>query len=383
MFRHLSRSLTGRTAQPSTRRALSNPTHPVEQLKQTLRALQHNEQPLPTLRQLNTSELMTEVRDWYKAEYDAAGKSGDVRDDVHARNAAAGHALCYAMDAVVHLSNKYNLTLKVRKPHDKDAAPATDREFLEQIRQRHADALKADFLASWKANNEVRQAAILSVLLPSVAMQMGLTSSASHAAQARSWGTIPARLLLSEAELLALVDYLNSTTGTFNAVNGAALANAYYGEPVLQQIMSTFARSLDSAINKLCTHPYFGKHDIQTYKGIRLADESGPFRRSMLDAALGSQKMIVFPNVLSATSLATKSYAITKAELGYSFELGIMMRTGFDADPFHDTQTMGEGEILGPAGQRFIVAAKVEEEAYVPYAGRTTFIDRYVLKPAD
>ncbi len=383
MFRQISRSLTGRTTLPKTGRALSTTTHPVEQLKQTLKDLQRNDNPIPTLRQISTSELMTEVRDWYKTEYNAAQRHGDVRADPHARNAAAGHALCYAMDAVVHLSNKYDLTLKVRKPLDKDAASATDREFLEQIHSRHANALKADFLGSWKVNNEIRQAAILSVLLPSVAMKMGLTSSAAHAEAARTWGTIPARLLLSEAELLAMVDYLNSTTGTFNAVNGAALANAYYGEPVLQQIMTPFSRALDSAIGKLCAHPYFGKQDIKTYKGIRLADESGPFRRAMLDAALGSKKKIVFPNVLSATSLPAKSYAITKSELGYSFELEITMQSGFDADPFHDTQTMGEGEILGPAGQRFLVADKLEEEAYVPHAGRATFIDRYVLKPAD
>ena len=382
MFRTLAKALAIRTARPSGQRSLTTSPESYERLKSSLRELRRHENPVPTLRQINSSSMLAEVRDWYKTEHSLALKERGSTGNVHARNAAAGHAVCYAMDAVAHLSHKYDLTLRTRKPSGPvDAAPA-ERDFLQQIHPDHARGLIADFRQSWQTNNEQRQAAILSALVPGVAMKAGLSCKAAHAEQARTWGVIPADLLLTEAELLALVDYVNSSTGSFNAVNGAALANAYYGEPTLQQMMEPFAISLGEAIRKLSLHPYFGKRDIKTYKGIRLADESGPFRRATLDAAVGKDKVIVFPNVLSATSNPTKSYAITKAELGYSFELEITVRSGFDADPFHDKMTMGESEILGPAGQRFLVTEMVEEEAFVPFAGRSVFIDRYVLKPA-
>jgi hypothetical protein len=222
---------------------------------------------------------------------------------------------------------------------------------------------------------------LLSVLLPGVTMKLGLTATAAHAAHAKAWDITPPSQLLTEAELLALVDYVNSTTGTFNAVNGAALAEAYYSEPVLQQMMGTYSAALDQAIRKLCRHSYFGLHDVKTYKGIFLYNESGLFRRAMLNAAVGTNKVIAFPNVLSATANPSKSYAVTKSRLGYSLELEITMRTAFDADPFHDAETMGEGEVIGPRGQKFIVTQKVEEMEYVESAGQAEPIERYILKP--
>ena len=111
-----------------------------------------------------------------------------------------------------------------------------------------------------------------------------------------------------------------------------------------------------------------------------LASQSAS-RRAMLDAAVKTNKVIAFPNVLSATANPTKSYAVTKARLGYSLELEITMRKAFDADPFHDTKTMGEAEVIGPRGQKFIVTDKVEVEAYMESSGCFELIDRYLLAP--
>lgn len=382
MFRTISKALTGRASQARTLRPFStSDTTPIDELKQSLKQLPKQPDMVQSLRELRTSRLFTEVEDWSKKQYEKIPKSGDIRENPLARNAAGGHALCYALNAVVHLSHKYDLKLVTRKPTGDLDEAAVEREFFNQIRPSHADMLKREFLRSWKANTEVRQAALLSVLLPGVAMKLGLTTTAAHIAHANAWNITPPSQLLTEAELLALVDYVNSTTGTFNAVNGAALAEAYYSEPVLQQMMGTYSAALDHAIGKLCRHPYFGLHDIKTYKGIFLYNESGVFRRAMLDAAVGTNKVIAFPNVLSATANPSKSYAVTKARLGYALELEITMRTAFDADPFHDTETMGEGEVIGPRGQKFIVTQKVEEMEYVESAGQSELIERYVLKP--
>ena len=380
MLRTISRALSGRASLSHRLQHTSTSDSPIDQMRRSLRELPKQANMVQALREIRTSKLYSELRNWSKAQYEAMPKRGDIRDNPHARNAAGAHVLCYALDAVAHLSHEYNLQLVPRKTGNQDA-DATDHQFFQQIRPAHADALRREFLRSWRANPEIRQAALLSVLLPGVAMKLGLTMNASHSAHAQDWKIVPSSLLLNEAELLALVDYVNSSTGTFNAVNGAALAADYYGEPVLQQMMGTFSAALDGAIRKLCRHPYFGLHNVKTYKGVRLDDEAGRFRRAMLDAAVGTDKVIAFPNVLSATANPSKSYVVTKAELGYSLELEITMRNGFDADAFHDTRTMGEGEVIGPRGQTFIVTAKVDEEVYVEASARFEFIERFRLAP--
>ncbi len=380
MFKTISRTQTGRRRLTRTATRSNTPDRPIEQLKRTLKALPKEANMVQALRNIRTSKLYSEVFDWSKQQYEDIPKTGDIREDPHARNAAGGHALCYALNSVVHLSHKYDLKLVTRTTASGDAQ-AIEKEFFNQIHPAHAIDLTNEFLNTWKANPEIRQAALLSVLLPGVAMKLGLTTTRAHIEHAKAWNVIPSSLLLTEGELLALVDYVNSATGTFNAVNGAALADAYYGEPVLQQMIGAYSAVLDSAIHKLCQHPYFGLHDVKTYKGVCLYDESGLFRRAMLEAAVKTDKVISFPNVLSATANPTKSYAVTKARLGYSLELEIKMRTAFDADPFHDTKTMGEAEVIGPRGQKFIVTDKVEVEEYLESSGRFELIDRYLLTP--
>jgi hypothetical protein len=61
----------------------------------------------------------------------------------------------------------------------------------------------------------------------------------------------------------------------------------------------------------------------------------------------------------------------------------ITMRRGFYADPFHDTQTMGEHEILGPAGQRFRVIDKDMIEIGNPEFGSRVEIERYKMDPVN
>ncbi len=357
------------------------PDAPLARLKGSLKQLPKQADMVQSLRELRTSPIYGELMNWTKKQYEVIPKSGDVHDDPRVRNVAGGHALCYALNSVVHLANGYDLNLTDRIAATDNDPEAAERAFLSQIRPAHAEALVKAFRESWRANSELRQAAILSALQPGVAEKLGLTITERHTRLAQAWGTISASQQLTLGELLALVDYVNSATGTFNAVNGTALAAAYYGEPVLQKMTATLSATLDSAIQKLCRHPYFGRQEITTYKGILLSDEAGVFRKAMLNAAVGSGKLIPFPNVLSATANPNKSYAATKDSLGYSIELQITMRTAFYADPFHDTLTMGEDEVIGPRGQKFIVTEKLATEVFSERRERFEWIDRYVLKP--
>jgi hypothetical protein len=141
--------------------------------------------------------------------------------------------------------------------------------------------------------------------------------------------------------------------------------------------------ALSSGIHKLCEHPWFGRPDSVVYKGIRLSTLDEPFRIAMLNEAYQRKGLVSFPSVLSASCDPNNSYARTKLSEGYSIECMITMRRGFYADPFHDTQTMGEHEILGPAGQRFRVVDKDVIEIGNPEFGSRVEIERYKMDPVN
>lgn len=387
MLRTTPTSIRHRTKRhPSTSsRQASTQAIPVDKLKQDIHAASASHDPVPRLRQLRQSPLYEEV--WQAGKAPAgAGTHDPEAARAHARLAAEAFTTCHALDAVIRLSASYRFTLapRVRQPAagDDAAAQANDRAFFEQIMPAHAKQLIGGFRKSWAKNSELRQAALLSAMAPEPAARLGLQATAVHGDYARAWGTVAPGQRLGTAELLALVDYVHSSTGTFNAVNGTAMAAAYYGDKTLSGLMQVYSTALNGAIAKLCEHPYFGKTDIVSYKGINLRNPSGRFRLEALEGAVGSGKLIAFPNVLSATADPEQSYAVKKYFDGYTIECRIRMRKAFDADPFHDEMTMGERELIGPAGQRFVVTEKQTVEVFQSATGRNEEVDRFLLEPA-
>lgn len=367
-------------------RKVSTHAIPVDKMRQAIRSASDSSDPIPTLRQLRQSPLYEEI--WQAG---TAAPGGTERDAeaarLHARLAAEAFTTCHALDAVIKLSEVYRLTLSPRpRPTagsgSSGAVQDNDRAFLEQISPERAQQLISGFQRSWVNNDEVRQAAILSVLGPEPLARFDLRQTSAHRDHAKSWGVpLPGRQL-GTAELLALLDYVHSGTGTFNAVNGAAITGAYYGDKILSGLMQVYSTALNGAIAKLCAHPYFGKTDIVTYKGINLRNPSGRFRLEVLESAVGSGRIIAFPNVLSTTADPEQSYAVQKYVDGYTIECRIRMGKAFDADPFHDEMTMGEKEVIGPAGQCFVVTHKQTVEVFQSVTGRNEEVDRYLLEPA-
>ncbi len=381
MFKAISKTRNGLYRPLTTTRQVSTSDAPLGSAKEALRELKKQPNMVQPLRELRHSPCFKQLLDWKRQQYQAIRYPGNLCNDPHARNAAGAHALDYAVEAVANLSYGYALTLRPRQADDKHDAQTRERAFLNHIRPERASRLRKDFLASWHANSTERQAALLSAMGPSVATKLGLPVTDRQLDMMQAWGPIPASHRLTEAEVLAVVDYVNSETGTFNAVNGAAILAAYYGESTLQECIATFTETLDRAIEKLCQHPFFGRHQIVTYKGINLSNESGTFRYAMLEAALGNGKVIAFPNVLSATAVASESYAVTRYDLGYTVELQIKMPIAAYMDPFHDITSIGQQEIVAPRGQKCIVARKEAIQVFSLRVGREETIDRYVLEP--
>ncbi len=386
MLNKFSRTISSHPQAFIPKRAISNSSASLDQLQQTIRKAGASPNPMPILREVRASALFAEVVDMIAAAHSAVGDSENAHLDPQARLAAAGDAICYALHSVTKMSRYYDMSLVTRAASNKadGAADAEEnnRVFMEQIKDDHVDELKSSFGKSWDANSPVRQAAILSALKPEVAAGLGIAATPGLEELAREWGPIAPRIQLNESELLALVDYVHSQTEIFNAVNGSALLQAYYGDKLLSGVTQVFSTALHSAIAKLSEHPYFGLRDVVTYKGVKLTSYSGPFRKAALEAAVGNGKLIAFPQVLSTTRDPMRSYAVAKHDKGYSLECEILMARGVDADPFHDTHTMGEWEVIGPAGQKFVVTDKQQIDFSDPNRGGISVIDRYVLKPA-
>jgi hypothetical protein len=386
MLHKFSRAISSHPQAFVPKRAINNASSSLDELQQTIRKAGASPNPMPILREVRASALFAEVVDMIEAAHNAVGNSENAHLDPQARLAAAGDAICYALHSVTKMSRYYDMNLVTRRTGNKadgaGDAEANNRVFMEQIKDDHVVEVKSSFGESWDANSTVRQAAILSALKPEVAADLGLTATPEHKDLAKIWGPISPLIQLNESELLALVDYVHSQTEIFNAVNGSALLQAYYGDKLLSGVTQVFSTALNSAITKLSEHQYFGLRDVVAYKGVKLTSYSGPFRKAALEAAVGNSKPIVFPQVLSATRDPMRSYAVAKHDQGYSLECEIMMASGVDADPFHDADTMGEMEVIGPAGQKFVVTDKQQTGFSDPNRGGISVIDRYVLKPA-
>lgn len=386
MFRTTSFKSHGfsRTTSQTSRPLSTSKSCPKEKVKNYLKCISGKPDVLQSLKQLR-HDMHDELVDWSgKQAQKGLNSCGESHTSPELREAAAAHSLAYALRAVCDMTKNYELKLAARMPGKQSDARQVDSEFLAHIRPEHMKRLRSDFSRTWSNNSLERRAAIFSAVAPGVMERLDVAAKAEERELAMSWGSIPEHMQLLASELLALVDYVNSSTGTFNAVNSAAVAHAFYGEPLFMQLVAGFNAALDSAIEKLCKHPYFGLKNIVTYKGIRLENAAGPFRMAMLKDAIGTGRIIAFPNVLSTTRNEYASYASTKFSGGYSTELQITMRRGVDADPFHDDTTMGEMEVLGPRGQKFIVTEKTETFINDLETGSSGIrVDRYILFPKD
>ncbi len=385
MLSKISKSAQQHASRAVSKRSVSTLTHKLEPLEQTLRSISKEKNPLPKLREVRGSEIYREVLAMAKEAQGHIKVNHQTLNDPIARAAAATSTICHALDAVLDLSQNYKLELVMQpsagKSDDTINAEMNDVAFRTQIKPEHEARLLLIFRTTWKKNDELRQAAIFSVIHPSVAAEIGLIPNKTLTEISRQWGSISPEKQLLKSELLALIDHVNSDTGTFNALNGAELAHAYHGQKLMKNMTQVVSRALIGSISKLTEHPYFGKTDIEAFKGVHFSkDPSGPLRHAWLRAAVGTGKIIPFPQVLSATIDPQQSYAVTKHGLGYTVECHMTVEKACYVDLFHDTASMGQHEILCQPGQKFVVTDVQSVGIPSPERGSSE-IERFVLVP--
>ena len=104
--------------------------------------------------------------------------------------------------------------------------------------------------------------------------------------------------------VLALVDYCNSQTGSFNSVNDALRVWQMSGSDTFARISSCLISALDEALETLSLNEKF-RYEGPAYKGLVLANGAGPYRLAHMQVGM----TYVSPHWLSATTQPESSYA--------------------------------------------------------------------------
>ena len=248
------------------------------------------------------------------------------------------------------------------------------------IEPQHRLMLINSFRASFESADSQSKLNLISAIDDGVLKKIGIYSDPLLQQQATNKkSSAVTKKYLDESELLALIDYVNSSTGIFNIVSTAGRAKSYYGIDFFQRVIQIYVETLNSALDKLYSNIDFNKHDIAIFKGIHLGRLEGRFNRAHLENAYHQGSLIAFPHPISGTIEANESYANTKYDQGYQHELTLTIPIGANVDPFHDTQTRGQKEIISPAGLCFTVYEKYQREVALARTGGIGLIEGYKL----
>lgn len=334
------------------------------------------------LTRLCNSSIASELCDYVDVQKQSITKTADISADPHAREAARATALFRTAKAVASFFKKYVPSQTLLTPAVCKDPEALDIAFMHQIRPEHVEKLIQTFNHSQRVRMINEEVGIASAVQPSVLEMLGLTDIKETLRFAeQQYGSNPS-LQVSKSGLLSVLDYANSQTATFRAVNGAALCTAYYGVKLFSEMMAFFTLTLDDAVGKFCESKFFGRSNIVAYKGIYTNDAGAIFRKAMLENAVGSGKIIPFPNFLSATLDPTCNYARDRPFEGYSIELKLRLPKAFDASFFNDAGNNGETEVIAPRGLKFIVVSKYQAKLGTNHAQDIPeLIDGYALEP--
>lgn len=124
------------------------------------------------------------------------------------------------------------------------------------IHPSHRESLIYDFRESWFSMNSEDKRTLTEVIGERTFHQFGIALNASekqHAAQKR----LNIAPQLSMAHCLALLDYANSSSGSFNATNNSARLWHYYGIDTLAKITAALYEPFCEALRILEHYPEF------------------------------------------------------------------------------------------------------------------------------
>jgi hypothetical protein len=147
---------------------------------------------------------------------------------------------------------------------------------------------------------------------------------------------------LDEHHVIALLDYCNSSTGHFNAINDSKRIWQLCGIDTLASITSCISKPLDEGLQILSRYPTF-VHKGPAWKGIALLEPAGPYRLSRIQPGMSYAS----PHWSSATHIENKNYS-EKGDGYRTCKLSIAHAEGVHVHMFNDVTSINEGEVMLP-----------------------------------
>ncbi len=353
------RVLANASARPSSvvpSRHIHLASNPLEQIRQQLKTLKVGPQLQMQLVELH-EQRHEELDQWSSEQASLAMRQPRSIFNEHARLAAEG----YCLNTTIHEVSGFLLKYDVR---------AAGTSLSDSISLSHRLNLAADFQQAYQQLNEHGKIQLMLATETGVLKKMGIESPPiSDRVLIRLSEKIPPGLLLTEAEFIAVIDYLNSSTKLFATLNGAARLKDFYAQDLFAETVACVSAELNAGLIKLSLHPSFARTDITVHKGVSMANHAGIFRLAALDHALLHDTKIYSPHTVSATEDETQSYLMTKSPDIYDVGLKVKIRRGAALDRLHDAITQGEHEVALPAGASFRVTGKSEQYVFNSLAG--------------
>ncbi len=147
---------------------------------------------------------------------------------------------------------------------------------------------------------------------------------------------------LDEQHVIALLDYCNSSTGHFNAINDSKRTWQLCGIDTLASITSCMSKPLDEGLQILSRYPAF-VYKGPAWKGIALLEPAGPYRLSRIQPGMSYSS----PHWSSATHIERKNYS-EKGDGYRSCKLSIAYAEGVHVHMFNDVTSINEGAVMLP-----------------------------------
>jgi len=215
------------------------------------------------------------------------------------------------------------------------------------INSSHRESLIHDFRESWISMNPEDRRTLIEVMGERTFHQLGITLNASekeHAVQ-KKLNIAPQ---LTMAHCLALLDYANSSSGSFNATNNSARLWHYYGIDTLAKITASLYEPFREALRILEHYPEFC-YEGPTYKGLSTANPAGNFRMSCMQAGMP----LHCAHGISATSRREKNYASSSNIWSTrDMQLTFVHSRGVKIHLFNDQTSRDQMEIIIPEGRQ-------------------------------
>lgn len=218
----------------------------------------------------------------------------------------------------------------------------------EAIDPSHKNYLIGSLHRSFPQLSPPDQRALAAVIRPDVLSKLNLPCSPEDK-QLSSTTQLAGTPQLDENHVIALLDYCNSVTRNFNAVNDSKRALQLCNVSTLVSITSCLSKPLEEGLQILSMYqPFIYKGPA--WKGIALLEPAGQFRLSRIQPGMSYTS----PHWSSVTHIERENYA-EKGDGYRTCKLSIAHTEGVHVHMFNDVSSIRQGEVMLPPKPMYFI----------------------------